>query len=330
MPVSPALRLRLGVALAALVVGLGLAEAALRLYHGTLPSLAALQDRPDLVERYRVAPGQRMREDLACDREIADARGRDVPVGQGSRDLRLWVSGDSMAYGMGVEPGQGFADRLAARLQQSLPDTRVHLRNLSLPGLGYCGALEQVHSELQHGRPDLVLLSLFADDLESRALLAKDGRLVGLPHTIRQPALRWLARRSYAVNLAWFVMRPKPTGALRFIDAIGQEAFQRNLRALVDRVEGLGARPVVVLLNPVGAPRCDSRRATEDRCGWMLADADLMARLMDEAGLPFIDLRRLWEQVPAAPIAAEREMAVPIHPDAAGHAAIAEAVLAGL
>ena len=53
---------------------------------------------------------------------------------------------------------------------------------------------------------------------------------------------------------------------------------------------------------------------------------DLMATLLDEVSLPFVDLRTVWADHPSEAIADERGQELEIHPDAAGHAVLAEAV----
>jgi len=319
---------RLALAAASLGIATAIAEAGLRGSYPTLPSLAALHDRPDLMQPFLVEAGQRRRDDRVCDQVVREPRGRDVSYGSAEPVRTLWFVGDSMTSGMGVEPGQEWPAQLAQRLQDRTQG-QVVVRNLALPGVGYCEVLRRAHSELQFGRPDLVFIALFADDLESRALLARDGRLVGLPHTIESDALRWAARRSYAVNLGWFAMAGRPEGPVRFIDGPGRAAFQRNVAALTDKVRALGAEPVVVLMEPVGAASCADALAADPthRCGWMADDLSLMATLLDEVGVEAIDTRGLWSSQSIQPSPSERDAAMAIHPDGAGHAAFAEHLL---
>lgn len=319
---------KLALAGASLAVAFAVAEGGLRGSYPTLPSLSALHDRPDLLEPFLVEAGQRRRDDRVCDQVVREPRGRDVSYGSADPVRTLWFAGDSMTAGMGVEPGEEWPTQLAQRLQ-ARTQGQVVVRNLALPGVGYCEVLRRTHSELQFGRPDLMFITLFADDLESRALLATDGRLVGLPHTIESDALRWAARRSYAVNLGWFAFASRPTGPVRFIDGPGRAAFQRNVAAITDKVRGMGAEPVVVLMEPVGAERCADDLAADPthRCAWMADDLALMATLLDEVGVQTIDTRGLWARVSAQPIAAEQNGGMAIHPDRAGHAAFADHLL---
>ena len=322
------LLLRCCLALAGLAVGLVVVEAGLRGSYPTLPSLAALHDRPDLLEPFRVAEGQRFRDDRVCDQVVRQPRGRDVSFGSGEPTRTVWFAGDSMTAGMGVELGEAWPEQLGQRMQAQLGG-RVVLRNLALPGVGYCEVLRRVHSELQFGQPDVVVVGLFADDLETRALLARDGQLVGLPHTIPSPTLRWLARRSYAANLAWFAVHSRPDGPVRFIDGPGRRAFQDNLVALTAAIREAGATPLVALIEPVGAANCGQPGAAEaaPRCTWMPDDLALMADLLDEAGVSYLDTRGVWEALGATAIPEEAGQPLPIHPDAASHARFAEWLL---
>ena len=211
---SPPVPPRSGLARAALVVlgvvvGFVCAEVGARALYPALPSLAALHDRPELIEQFEVE-GLRQRDDLNCVQHLKDQRGRDVVYGAGEPRRVLWFAGDSMTAGMGVEPGEAWPEQLTEMAVEALGGAVV-VRNLAVPGIAYCEVLRRVHSELQHGQPDVVFLSLFGDDLESRALLARDGQLIGLPHTIASPALRWAARRSYVVNLGWFAASSRPS-----------------------------------------------------------------------------------------------------------------------
>lgn len=316
---------RIALAAASLTGALLMAEAGLRCTTPTLPSLAALHDRPDLLEPFLVEPGQRRRDERRCDQTVRDPRGRDVTFGSTEPIRTLWFAGDSMTAGMGVGSGEAWPDRLAQQLQARIRGTVV-VRNLALPGVGYCEVLRRVHSELQFGHPDVVLIGLFADDLEARAMLATDGGLVGLPHTIASDTLRWWARRSYAINLAWFASTSRPSGPVRFIDGPGRRAFQTHMVAVTDRVRAAGAEPLVVLLEPVGAADCSASMPADPthRCSWMPDDLALMATLLDEVGVETVDTRGLWHAVGAAAIESERGRGLAIHPDADGHAALAQ------
>lgn len=326
---SSPLAARLALALAGLLLGLGLSEAALRVLYPTLPSLSALAERPDLVQRYTLSKRQRFQDDRSCEVFLKEPRARDTVVAKGDGPARtIWFAGDSMTAAVGVPTGQGWPYRLAESVHE-ITDGDVVIRDLSLPGVGYCEVLRRVTSDLQFGSPDVVAIGLFGDDLEARALISYEGHLIGLPHTIDHPTVRFFARRSYAANLAWFAASARPEGAVRFIDGPGRAAFQRNMARAVSRIESAGAEPLIVLIEPVGMDRCAPELVAnpEHRCSWMRDDLDLMADLLDEIGVKVVDLRGMWADHPSQPIAEERGQALEVHPDAAGHGVLAEGVL---
>lgn len=322
---------RLAVGALAFISALLAAEGLLRLAYPTLPSLSALAERPELVGRFKVEAGHRFGDDRSCELAIEEPFGQDEAVVAASRPdapaRTLWFAGDSITAAMGVGRERGWPRLLAARVGAKTGGA-VLLRDLSLPGLGYCAVLRRVHSELAFGSPDVVVIGLFADDLEDRALLSHQGRLVGLPHTIRQPTVRYWARRSYLANLLWFSTSSRPGGAVRFIDGPGRAAFQRNLVRGVRAVEAAGAEALLVLIPAVGAERCAPEHTAETthRCSWLPSDLDVMADLLDEVGLPYADLRRVWVAHPSEAIVEERGQELEVHPDAAGHQVLSDAV----
>ena len=328
---SRTLLLRVALGFAASGVALGVAEGLLRVAYPTLPSLSALAERPELLQRFEVEAGQRFGDDRSCEATLKEARATDEDLfpamGEGGAARTLWFAGDSVTAAMGVGRERGWPRLLAARVAETTGGA-VSVRDLSLPGVGYCEVLRRVSSELAFGKPDVVVIGLFADDLEDRALLAHEGQLVGVPHTIEHPSVRYWARRSYVANLLWFSVSSRPAGAVRFIDGPGRVAFQRNLVRAVRGVEAAGAQALLVLLPPVGVERCAPEHAADPthRCAWLAEDLDLMATLLDEVSLPFVDLRTVWADHPSEAIADERGQELEIHPDAAGHAVLAEAI----
>ncbi|MDR3395575.1 MAG: arylesterase [Parasulfuritortus sp.] len=74
----------------------------------------------------------------------------------------LMVLGDSLSAGYGLEPGQGWVDLLAQRLQQDRPAYSVV--NASISGETSAGGLARLDASLNQARPTLLLLELGAND----------------------------------------------------------------------------------------------------------------------------------------------------------------------
>ncbi len=329
-----------------LVLGLCLTEGALRLGYADLPSQAALQGTPYRVYPFEVRgmAARRRDTDLRCkeasyidaERNRPGIKDRDRVTtrtyarGPSRRPLSLWVLGDSITAGMGLESGKSFGFHLAARLSAAAGRT-VELTNMGMPGAGYCAVLRRAHAALDKRKPGLVVLAFFADDLEDRAMMAGYARPVLFHDRLNSPALQAAVSRSYLANLVWYVLELQaPRRQRRFIDEKGQASFGAGVAGLHRRVQQEGGDVLAGLLAPVGSPSCPSPAPPHSRCDWMARDLAVMKRLLRAAGVPLLDLSDLWREVPTQPVARERALAeswLAIHPDAAGHRALAEALL---
>jgi hypothetical protein len=320
-------------------------EAALRSHFPGLPSLSALAEAerfegvghpiviPDGADPDACLPGpstdQSAELRFAWKRRLGDAAGE---------ALRLYVVGDSQVFAPAVEPEASFAFGIAASLEQA-SSRAVELIDLGFQAAGFCDYLQELHLHLDRApTPDVVVVDLFADDLEQRALVLVEGDVVIDPGLVRVPAITLVLRNSWLVNWSWWqivryaVSREsdgKTRAPKRWVDPAAQENFKRAWRTLVDRSEREGFALVIALTAPAGASLCPDVPSPESECGWMTADAALMARLLSEASVPFTDLRSLAEEpvlsVLPSELAAYRQTgALPVHLNEAGHARLAE------
>lgn len=316
---------RLALVAAGVCLAIGLGELGLRLSSPTLPSLAGLEgldprDRSE-VQRWtdpvpqpadcRAAPGTR---------RVAHRPKRDR-FGEGPRE-RLWVVGDSVVQGWGVAPGAAWPQLLAQQRAATL-GRQVDLLRLGSPGLGHCGWIADLHHALDGATPDRVVMQLFGDDLERRELVLVNGQVVAWPRHA-------LAQRSFLANRLWFAWASRRAGATpeRDTDAAGQARFRRALRGITARLDTAGVPWQLALVPPAGIERCTEAAAWSD-CDWLRADMALMADLLDEEGIPYVDLRGLWAELDPGTLPDEEHAwtergRLPVHPGPPGHAAIAE------
>jgi hypothetical protein len=328
------------------MVSVYLVELGLRLWWPTLPSLAPLatvQSVPagalPAEERDRLSCRQPPGGELHHQPWTARIGATETARMAQTAALRLWVAGDSVAQGAGVAQGQSFAALLAGQL--ALDQGRaVELWNLGIQGAAYCNSLVDLHLRLDLACPgvecpDAVVLQLFADDLERRDSYTVQGQVIAFPWRVRQPALRALVSHSYTANLVWSQARARLGGPVprRGVDAAEQVRFRTALRALGERLEALSVAWVLTLLPPAGLPRCEdpSFALSVADCGWMTQDMDLMAGMLDQEGLPWVDLRSVWRDAPDVTLEHERldldrRGRLPVHPDAAGHALLARSL----
>jgi hypothetical protein len=193
--------------------------------------------------------------------------------------------------------------------------------------------LRALHHELDASSPDAVVLQVFADDLEQRAMIVLDGAPVVFPQSSGSQWVRAVVSHSYTANWAWSRYRARRNpGPARFISEAGRAGFQSAMETLRKRLETQDTALIVFLLPLSGAKSCDMPGPQEQICRWYAEDLNRMKALLIQAGLPPLHLDTLWSNPSAHALPqeirrAETEPAyVPIHPSAAGHTHLAQAL----
>ncbi len=337
MPSSTRRRIaQLVLAASALLLALGGAELFLRQTHDTLPSLEALYEAGWVVFQHDQSSRPGLDDHLAerrCPEDFLSLRDGEAfqRVGPAEGEpLRLWTLGDSVTAGLEVERHEAFPLLLAQGAAEAT-ERPMELRNLGTPGASLCGLLRRLAEVSAQDAPDLLVLVLTSNDLEDHRVFSHGGQMAASPRAIlpHRPALAWVVERSYLLNLAWFGL------ALRDLDAPDNPIWEGAEDASVELLQA--ARAVaeqqrvplqVVLLASPGLGSCQPRADGTGRCAQLLAEQEIIGRALDRAELPFVDLRGLWTGVEQPGQGAEDF--VLIHPDAAGHRRIAEALLPGV
>ncbi len=332
---------KIALALAGLGLGLGGAELALRAAHPTLPSLEALarSDTREVGEFMRWSDPARREAGCvpAPDQQRLHYRQRSAtyaPAGMGPDPsaLRLWVAGDSLVAGWGVGPDRAWPHGLARGAAEAL-GRRVQLTTVGGGGLGYCEILQDLHILLARSKPDLIVVQVFADDLEQRALLLLEGGVVARPD-LAPGALAWLARRSWLANRVWFAQVSRLGGAepIRALDDEGRADLERAWDLLEARAREQGAEVLFALVPPAGIERCAAGDPSWSDCDWLSYDQGWLAEALRAGGHRWVDLRGIWAQhdpetLPDEEAAWEARGRLPVHPGLGGHRAIVEATL---
>jgi hypothetical protein len=315
-----------------------LMEAILR-QQAELPSLRAEvvsfrpEGRPAVISPGPDIPGCRNAEDeakpVSWTRTIGDG---DAP------SLRLLVAGDSITLGEGVEPEQSYAAILASAIsaQEGRP---VEVVNAGVNAAGYCHVIRAVHRHMADESYDRVVIGLFADDLEQRAVTLVGGQLRADP-TLVDGIIGTLATESYVLNWLWFKQlewviayqtnegRHPPA----HVSHKGREIpvqtllnFERSIRGVLDY------DPLLVLIPPVGGALCPADPDPGSECAWLFDDMDRMVVTLESVGENFIDLRGLWDDGADYTQPMERRwwrehQRLPVHPSATGHERIGRAL----
>ena len=249
--------------------------------------------------------------------------------GSGTVDKHFWIAGDSLAYGLGVEAYQTMGAELS-RSMTAQTGGAVDLRNLAVPGAGYCTVAQRVAGALGNNAPDVVLLVLSADDLEERLMLSVNGQLVAPPDLASGRLTRWLVNRSWFANLLWFRatawIESQSKSEKRFVGQDTRDGFRHAMATLKERIETRGGTLVAAVVEPPGMPLC-SGSLMQERCDWLKDDMKTMGELLGEAGVTHTTVSGIWSQslehiVPREHGIASKGM-LAMHPSAEGHQRIA-------
>ncbi len=330
------------------------AEVALRLVYENLPSLSVdtqpfvPEDRPSVVAQ---GPDLPLCHEPKQERPAGAGESPPPAVGwvrklAGSGEpFILFVVGDSGALGAGVEPEQTYAYGIAQRLQAQT-SRPVHLFDLGYNAASYCGYLEELHHHLDRMTPDLVVLHMFADDLEQQALVLTGGVLRADPSHIESRAASWLLSNLYVVNWGWWKglewvvhyvtdgAQVAPTWVERGPRLIPKQTLNNFGDAMVHlqtRLQNEGVAQFNFLISPAGWGMCPDAPSPTSECGWLAEDMDAMSVQLDEGGVSWTDLRDIWTDDSASVQELEmrfyREQGrLPVHPNEQGHERILTAL----
>ncbi len=257
-------------------------------------------------------------------------------VGEGpASPLKMLVVGDSVALGRGVEPMHSWAAVLAERLAGA-QDRPVEVFNAAVNASGYCGAIRMVHHHHAHQEFDRVVVGLFADDLEQRAVVLNEGEVYANPEVI-PGAVGWMSTHSYAFNAIWLQVLRRALAEnedglpAQFIGA-GRTVPQETMVNIRDSILGISKyRPIFLLNPPAGMARCADAQASSD-CRWLSADMNAMASVLEETGVFWVDNRGLFDDettrttLPVEQGWYNQVGRLPVHPNGVGHRMIAETV----
>ena len=123
----------------------------------------------------------------------------------------LLIVGDSLSSGFGLAPGQGWVDRLDARLKKNAPQWRV--TNASMSGDTTQNGLQRLVPAINRQRPQGVLIELGGNDA-----------MRGIPTEVIRQNLSSLVRQARA-NGAWVVVLEAPVlpnYGKAYVDAVAQ------------------------------------------------------------------------------------------------------------
>lgn len=325
-------RIALGLAAAALFLVVAEVAAQLLLPAGQPPPGIVLDEDPDILWTLSTGPGHPPPNALGLRRpELAP---RESVAG------RLLTLGDSSVYGDTVGDDEVFSAVAARRL--SAPGPRVDAANGGVPGYSSVQARVLYGRVQERVRADVVVIgTLWSDaapgeetDVDHLARVRADlGRWGPVNRAFRSAqnssalfrAVRQMRHGNFSFRAAAPPRREKvgwvhaeddlPIGTFSRVPLAG---YRDNLEALVEAVRADGALPVLLLLPH---PYDDLGQTLPKR---LLVYREAMRETAAELSVPLVDGEAWFETHPAA----TGRFSDDIHPNAQGHAAIADALVA--
>jgi len=242
-------------------------------------------------------------------------RGPVLPLVKPPGTFRILYVGDSSCFGLGVPEEGTFAALATAELAAAFPDTRFEYLIGANPGWSSYQSRVMLERLLPYA-PDLVVFYVGARNDHTRARYFTDDEI---PARMARREAAWhrvrvLRSLELVTDLAWnrVVRRLRPRAEQT---RVPPEAFERNLRAMLDATHRAGAA-ALVLVPPV-AKRFGARHKLVPEY------QAILAAVAAEYGVPSTQLQRVFDGQD------ERALYVPeddVHPSALGHRVIAQEI----
>ena len=252
----------------------------------------------------------------------------------------LLFAGDSVTLGQGVRPIETYAVELAKAYAEA-HNVSVEVVNAGVNAAGYCGVVRAVHHHHAKQRFDRTVVTLFADDLEQRAI-ALDGDHIRINPVALDGWVASMASHSYVFNWLWYTSVSAAvyqstkggTSPPAHVMLPGRSVPAETLQNLARSIEGLAeVNPVWLLVAPAGLSLCPSEPDPSTECGWMVADLERIETVLNSTGARWVDLRHVHSPEYVLDIEQDwwqREGRLPVHPNSIGHRALAEAAAAAV
>ncbi|MCX8037458.1 MAG: SGNH/GDSL hydrolase family protein [Candidatus Sumerlaeia bacterium] len=338
-----ALAINLALSAGAAIAALGLAELALRFFVPFRPPIVVTQENRDLFVksaiaglRYELRPnfaGRAFGAEVRINSHGMRSPERSMSKPAGVR--RVFVLGDSVAFGHGVAQEAAFPALLETMLSDGASSGRVEVINAAVPG--YNSVQQEIVLREKAGpwQPDVVLVVAVVNDAEPAYDLGEDGMLHWenppevyrefIERTIGGKGWRTFAQRHFRLAALAGAARPHflthkyldYLDRLYAADSAGWQNAQRAFRTMRDQCHARGIAIVLAFCPVPEKPEPDVLRRIRVK----------FAEFARNEGIPFVDLFGAEHSRPVSEVVLSP---LDRHPNVLGHRLLAEALAPAL
>lgn len=335
---------RLALLLVALLVSLGAAELYMRSFYTFAPLIQLgtggnrLSDEvvhslfeADPVTMWRMRAGLAAAEEHFAFRGLLSNPQRVrstviIPAQKAPNEIRILFLGDSVTFGWGVRLEETFADRTEKMLDERFPELTFTSINAGVPGFALLQGYRLLEAEGWNYRPDLVVVDFGSNDLVFWGAGDKGDFELFKAWESQQPPdwLAWSSLARLASNALWSRRAPdKVTGPRR--PRLTPEEFTELLKRMREESRVHGA----ALLIMVSAYRVelDGTRNYRDHYQRVAIELGNSLRLGATREPALVDSIALFKDALAGGDPSQVLMDH-VHPNAAGHEVLAQALVA--
>jgi len=276
---------------------------------------------------WEMVPGERQEMGVQVNVNALGFRGPETSVQKRPGQRRIILLGDSTVYGHGVADEQVFAQRLNRELGDD-----IEVLNLGTPGYSTAQSINLMEMRGWALAPDLVVIAnLWSDNnfdsfvdktLISTRINSDASWTPALSAGLQRSALyRWLdwhirlAPRADEVKTVGWMLGRTPTGGYRRVSV---NDYAVNLQSLVNKARSIGSDVAFLAF----ANAVDLGAETEGAIAWPLY-REVMEAVAQKNGAPMVEVKPIYE---ASGLDRNELFLDEMHPTAAGHGLIAEAL----
>jgi lysophospholipase L1-like esterase len=261
----------------------------------------------------------------------------ELPVAWVTGNLRILCLGDSVTYGILVPREQSYPAQLEALWNERVASPKVEVLNLGLPGTNSSRLVRELPRLLDTFSPDITILLVGVNDFwtipspldeasadrPQRGWLERNSRIYKLYYLLR----RGLVGRDLEIEIDPEGNLERSDHKARFGDRVFALGFAKGEPGLVGDLDSLRANLRTLVAQAKAAGTQLYLMSYPARQRWYAMASPALRQAAEETGTPFVDLAAVFEPLCPEPECPRLFLYDQQHPNAAGNALIAEAIV---